>query len=183
MDLGIGYVPEDRKTEGLFLMHSIKYNTSISVVDKFIGMVGVDKNYENELMDKYAGRLAIKMTSPEQKAQFLSGGNQQKVVLGKWMAAEPDIFILDEPTRGVDVGAKAEIYQHIFGLARQGKAVVLISSEMEEVINLSDRIVVMYEGAVMGAVDNSEGARVPQEKIMWLASGERGKENGEDQAK
>ncbi|MBC5647967.1 sugar ABC transporter ATP-binding protein [Christensenella tenuis] len=175
---GIGYVPEDRKTEGLFLMHTIKYNTSIVVLDKFIKNVGVNKKYENELIGKYADALSIKMTSPEQKVQFLSGGNQQKVVLGKWMAADPDIFILDEPTRGVDVGAKAEIYQLIYGLAKQGKAVMLISSEMEEIINLSDRIVVMHEGSVTGVLDNNETSRAKQEEIMWFASG--GKENAKN---
>ncbi|WP_066687323.1 sugar ABC transporter ATP-binding protein [Christensenella intestinihominis] len=175
---GIGYVPEDRKTEGLFLMHTIKYNTSIVVLEKFIKNVGVDKKYENRLAGKYADALSIKMTSPEQKVQFLSGGNQQKVVLGKWMAADPDIFILDEPTRGVDVGAKAEIYQLIYGLAKQGKAVMLISSEMEEIINLSDRIVVMHEGSVTGILDNNETSRAKQEEIMWFASG--GKENAKN---
>ena len=179
IEKGIGYVPEDRKTEGLFLMHSIKYNTSIAVADKFIKSVGVNKKYENELVSKYADALSIKMTSPEQKVQFLSGGNQQKVVLGKWMAAEPDIFILDEPTRGVDVGAKAEIYQLIFELAERGKAVILISSEMEEIVNLSDRIVVMHEGEVTGVLDNNETSKAKQEEIMWFASG--GKENAKDE--
>ena len=171
IDLGIGYVPENRKSEGLFLMHTIKYNTSIAVLEKFIKLVGVNSKYENELIAKYAKSLSVKMTSPEQKVQFLSGGNQQKIVLGKWMAAEPDIFILDEPTRGVDVGAKAEIYQLIFELAKLGKSVILISSEMEEIINLSNRIIVMHEGKITGELNNSEAEKARQEEIMWFASG------------
>lgn len=171
IELGIGYVPESRKTEGLFLMHTIKYNTSIAVLEKFIKLVGVNSKYENELIRKYAKALSVKMTSPEQKVQFLSGGNQQKIVLGKWMAAEPDIFILDEPTRGVDVGAKAEIYQLIFELAKLGKSVILISSEMEEIINLSNRIIIMHEGEITGELNNGETAKARQEEIMWLASG------------
>jgi ribose transport system ATP-binding protein len=171
INLGIGYVPESRKTEGLFLMHSIKYNTSIAVLEKFIKLAGVNSKYENALVSKYAKMLSVKMVSPEQKVQFLSGGNQQKIVLGKWMAAEPDIFILDEPTRGVDVGAKAEIYQLIFELAQLGKSVILISSEMEEIINLSNRIIIMHEGEITGELNNSEAEKAKQEEIMRFASG------------
>lgn len=167
----IGYIPESRKTEGLFLMHSIRYNTSISVLERFIRLIRVNKKFENSLMETYRKKLSIKMVSPEQEVRYLSGGNQQKVVLAKWIATEPDILILDEPTRGIDVGAKADIYQLIFGLAREGKAIMLISSEMEEIINLSDEIIVMHEGCITGRINNKCKSEFRQEEIMRYASG------------
>jgi ABC-type sugar transport system ATPase subunit len=169
--LGIGYVPEDRKSEGLVLIHSIKNNISISVLSKFIKFISVNQKYEDKLIDDFKNKLSIKMISPEQKAQFLSGGNQQKVVLAKWMATNPEIFIFDEPTRGIDVGAKADIYKLIVDLASEGKSIIFISSEMEEIINLSDRIVVMHEGEITGEIDNRETSDVRQSEIMYLAAG------------
>lgn len=176
---GIGYVPENRKIEGLYLSNTIKYNVSISVLEKFMRFIGINKKAEDAIMDEYGNSLSIKMTSPNQKVQQLSGGNQQKVVVAKWLATDPKILILDEPTRGIDVGAKAEIYQLIFKLAKKGVAVILISSEMEEIINLCDRIVVMHEGSIAGVLDNHEASKVKQEEIMLLASGV--KSNGKKQ--
>jgi ABC-type sugar transport system ATPase subunit len=168
---GIGYIPEDRKTQGLYLSNTIKYNVSITVLDKFMKFIGVNKKAEDAIMNEYGNSLSIKMTSPNQKVQQLSGGNQQKVVVAKWLATDPKILILDEPTRGIDIGAKAEIYQLIFELAKKGVAVMLISSEMEEIINICDRIVVMHEGGIAGVLDNHKTSKVKQEEIMLLASG------------
>jgi len=167
----IAYVPEDRKHEGLFLVHNIRYNISISVLESFIKFVGVNKKKEQAILDEHRDKLSIKMTSGNQKVQQLSGGNQQKVLVSKWLATNPQILILDEPTRGIDVGAKAAIYRLIYDLAKQGVAIMLISSEMEEIINLSDRIVVMHEGEIAGELDNKGTAESMQEKIMLLASG------------
>jgi ABC-type sugar transport system ATPase subunit len=168
---GIGYVPEDRKSEGLVLIHSIKNNISISVLDKFIKFMSVNQKYENKLVNDFKNKLSIKMLFPEQRVQFLSGGNQQKVVLAKWMATGPGIFIFDEPTRGIDVGAKADIYKLIVDLASEGKSIMFISSEMEEIVNLSDRIVVMHEGEITGEIDNREASDARQSEIMYLAAG------------
>lgn len=173
----IAYVPEDRKHEGLFLIHNIRYNISISVLQKFIKFIGINKTKEQAILDKHRDLLSIKMTSGDQKVQQLSGGNQQKVLVSKWLATDPQILILDEPTRGIDVGAKAAIYRLIYNLSKQGVAIMLISSEMEEVINLSDRIVVMHEGEIAGELENRGTTESMQEKIMLLASG--GKLNDE----
>ena len=167
----IAYVPESRRKEGLFLMHSIKFNATISILEKFMKFIGLDKTLENMIVDEYKNTLAIKMTSQDQKVKYLSGGNQQKVVITKWLATKPNILILDEPTRGIDIGAKVEIYQLINKLAQEGVSVILISSEIEEVINLCNRIIVMYEGRISGQLENEDLNRVSQEQIMRLASG------------
>ena len=175
IELGLGFVPENRKLEGLFLSNSIRYNITIPILSKFMGTVGLDKQKEMSIVQKYVNELSIKMTGVDQLTNFLSGGNQQKVVVSKWLSTEPKILILDEPTRGIDVGAKSEIYHLIFDLAQQGVAIMMISSEMEEVINLSDRIVVLHEGDMTGVLDNPPDHRVTQEEILLLASG--GKKN------
>jgi ABC-type sugar transport system ATPase subunit len=171
IQLGIGYVPEDRKAEGLFLIHTIKYNTTISILEKFIKFVMINKKFENKIVDKYKNQLSIKMASSDQKIQFLSGGNQQKVVLSKWLAINPEILILDEPTRGIDIAAKTDIYKLIIELAQAGKAIMFISSELEEIINLSDRIIVMHEGKIAGEIDNTVVSDTRQNEIMFLATG------------
>mgnify|MGYP000944178414 CR=1 FL=1 len=167
----IAYIPESRKTEGLFLIDSIKYNISISVLEKFIHFIRVNRKKENALADHYSRSFNIKMISPDQKVFYLSGGNQQKVLISKWLATEPEILILDEPTRGIDIGSKSEIYHLIYQLAQQGVAIILISSEMDEIINLCTRVIVMHEGEIRGELENSETNALSQEKIMWLASG------------
>lgn len=168
---GIGLVPEDRKMQGLHLEKSIRYNMTLAILNRFFHLVGYDKRREDSLINEYTKVLSIKMSSTEQEARFLSGGNQQKVVLSKWLATSPKILILDEPTRGIDVGAKAEIYQLIYKIASSGVAVLLISSEMEEIINLSTRIAVMYEGTLQKIFNEEETSRVTQEEIMLQASG------------
>lgn len=168
---GIAYVPESRKTEGLFLLNTIKFNLTITILEQFMKFANVNRKKEKEIVDRYANRLAIKMTSTDQKVQYLSGGNQQKVVVSKWLATNPDILILDEPTRGIDIGAKSEIYHLIYELAKNGVAVMLISSEMEEIINLSTRVIIMYEGKINGIISEVEMKEITQEKIMMAASG------------
>ncbi len=171
IEQGIGYVPESRKEEGLVLDNSIKFNLTISVLERFIRFCFMDRKKENEIVDRYAKELSIKMASANQLVRYLSGGNQQKVVVSKWLATKPDILILDEPTRGIDIGAKTEIYQLIVDMAKAGVAVMLISSEMEEIINLSTRIIVMCEGQVKALLTEEETRTVAQEDIMWYASG------------
>lgn len=168
---GIGYVPENRKEEGIIPMKSIKYNMTLSVLGDFIRKIGINKKKENEIFEEYSERLSIKYSSPGQLIRLLSGGNQQKVIVSKWLATKPDVIILDEPTRGIDIGAKMEIYQLIVEMARQGVAVIMISSEMEEVINLSTRIYVMYEGRITGEIDQKSVESITQEKIMRYATG------------
>lgn len=168
---GIGYVPENRKEEGLVLMSSIRSNLTISVLEEFIKGCFVNRKKEDEIVEEYVNKLSIKMASTDQLVQYLSGGNQQKVVVSKWLATKPDILILDEPTRGIDIGAKTEIYHLIVEMAKAGVAVILISSEMEEIINLSTRIIVMYEGRIKAILTEEETRKVAQEDIMWYASG------------
>ncbi len=175
IELGLGFVPENRKLEGLFLSNTIKYNITIPVLSKFMGRVGVNRQKEMSIVNHYVHELSIKMTGVDQLTNYLSGGNQQKVVVSKWLSTEPRILILDEPTRGIDVGAKSEIYHLIFALAQQGVSIMMISSEMEEIINLSDRIVVLHEGHLTGILDNDPDHRASQEEILLLASG--GKRN------
>ncbi len=167
MDLGIALVPESRKEEALFMAQSVKFNTSIKVLSKFIRGIFVNQKKEEEIASSYINKMSIKTPSSLQIVENLSGGNQQKVVIGRWLATEPKILILDEPTRGVDVGAKAEIYAIMNQLALQGMAIIMISSELPEVINMSDRVIVMCNGAVTGSLTHQE---MDQEKIMHMAT-------------
>lgn len=167
---GIVLVPEERKEQGLFLGHSIGTNLTFQVLEEFIHNLSVDKKKEAGIVNEFKQKLSIKMTSTEQAAGELSGGNQQKVVISKWLAAKPKILILDEPTRGIDVGAKAEIYKLMHGLASAGVSIIMISSELPEIINNSSRIVVMREGTVSGIIDQQE-TEASQEKIMSYAVG------------
>lgn len=165
---GIGLIPEDRKREGLMLQHSIEANISLVVIQSLSDALFINRKRERELLDREIEMLNIKLQSVKQPAESLSGGNQQKIVLAKWLATECDILIFDEPTRGIDVGAKKEIYEFLFDLKKQGKSIILISSEMSEILNLSDRILVMYEGRLTGEIDYKEAT---QEKVMSKASG------------
>lgn len=171
IEAGIGYVPENRKEEGLVLINSIKYNLTLSVLKEFIRGCFVRKTKEEKIVDEYVNKLSIKMASADQLVQSLSGGNQQKVVVSKWLATKPSILILDEPTRGIDIGAKTEIYHLIVEMAKAGVAVIMISSEMEEIMNLSTRIVVMYEGEIKAVFNEEETKKATQEEIMKYASG------------
>ena len=159
----IAYVTEDRKGNGLVLSQSIKVNTSLANLDAISNNMVIDGDREYAVAEEYRDKLKIKTPSVEQLVGNLSGGNQQKVLLAKWMFAEPDILLLDEPTRGIDVGAKYEIYCIINDLAAAGKCVVLISSELPEVLGMSDRIYIMNEARIVGEMKAEEAT---QENIM-----------------
>lgn len=164
----IGYVTEDRKTKGLVLDFSIEENISLTNLKKVSSAGVVKKEKERKLVDKYIKQLRIRSSSSKQTVKSLSGGNQQKVVIGKWLGTNPEILILDEPTRGVDIGAKKEIYQIINELAESGVAILMISSELPEIIGMSDRVIVIHEGNLTGEVKKSE---MTQELIMHYATG------------
>ncbi|MHC1770149.1 MAG: sugar ABC transporter ATP-binding protein [Flexilinea sp.] len=165
----IALVTEDRKTFGLFLDLSVKFNTSICDLDQLCTKMSFVRNDKEETVVKQAvASLKVKMSNLNQLVGNLSGGNQQKVVLAKWLCTTPDILIFDEPTRGIDVGAKAEIYQIMDELARQGKSIIMISSEMPEIIGMSDRVLVIREGRI--AVE-LEGEKTTQQTIIQYAAG------------
>jgi len=163
IDAGIAYVTEDRKNYGLVLIEGIKNNITLTNLDAVSNGVAIDEPRETSVANRYRDQLNIKCSSILQKAVNLSGGNQQKVVLSKWLFANPEILILDEPTRGIDVGAKYEIYTIINRLASEGKAIILISSELPEILGVCDRIYVMSEGKIVGEMPASEAS---QESIM-----------------
>lgn len=160
---GLAYVSEDRKGNGLILMDDIKQNITLASLDKISKRNVIDENKEMIEAEKYRKKLRIKTPSVLQKAGNLSGGNQQKIVLSKWIFSEPDILILDEPTRGIDVGAKYEIYSIINELAAEGKGILLISSELPELLGMCDRVYVMNEGSITGEVTREEAS---QETLM-----------------
>jgi ribose transport system ATP-binding protein len=166
---GIGLVPEDRKEQGLVLDFPVRTNVSLaSLQEKSRGGIWID--FAAEANDTHASirRLRIKTPNADQIARYLSGGNQQKVVLGKWLAMGPKVLLLDEPTRGIDIGAKEEIYRLMEQLAADGLAILFVSSEMEEVIGMSDRTLVMHEGRLTGELS---GEAITEERIMSLATG------------
>ncbi len=165
---GVALLPEDRKREGLMLNQSIKLNMTITFIDKLAKGPFVNKKMEQDSVEKSVKLLSVKLASVENPISSLSGGNQQKVVLAKWISTGCDILFFDEPTRGIDVGAKKEIYDFLFRLKNEGKSIIIISSEMPEILGLCDRILVMYEGKMMGELDAKEAT---QEKILTLASG------------
>jgi inositol transport system ATP-binding protein len=148
---GIALVPEDRKAQGLFLDLAVRTNFSISILDRLSGRTGlIARTKERELFERYRTLFGIRLASHLQPVSGLSGGNQQKVVMARWMALDPGILIVDEPTRGVDVGAKAEIYDLLFEMAGRGMAILAISSEIPELLAISDRILVMRSGRIQG---------------------------------
>lgn len=165
---GIALLTEDRRETGIFGVLSIAENVSIASLDKYVdyGFILNNKKIEN-LVQENVKKLSIKTRNSKTKIQTLSGGNQQKVIISRWLANNPDVFILDEPTRGIDVGAKYEIYTIIADLAKQGKSIIMISSELPELIGMSDRIIVMCDGRVSGEVEKEEAT---QENIMSLAT-------------
>lgn len=166
---GIGFITEDRKTEGLMLEESIKKNISLANLTQISNRAGVlSKSKEDALVAKGIEELHIKCFGSQHECNNLSGGNQQKVVFAKWIYTNPKILILDEPTRGVDIGAKKEIYTIINQLASKGVAIIMVSSELPEVLGMSDRIMVVREGLVRGIISQEEAN---QEKIMTLATG------------
>lgn len=164
---GIVYVSEDRRGEGLILNNDVEFNMGLVCLSDFIKSVGVNKKAWNEMVEYYRRKFSIKITSPQQSASTLSGGNQQKVVLSKWLAKNPKVIILDEPTRGIDVGSKAEIYEIIDQLAESGVSIIMVSSELPEVINMCNRCYVMCEGKITGELQEEE---FTQEAIMTFAT-------------
>lgn len=170
----LAYVSEDRKSYGLILIDSVRGNMTLASLRNFFSKRGiVNKNSEILAAEEYKKRINVKASSINQTVSSLSGGNQQKVVLAKWMLTQPDVLILDEPTRGIDIGAKYEIYCVINDLAKAGKAIIVISSELEEVIGTCDRIYVINEGRISGEMSKDD---VSQEKIMKCIMADSGKE-------
>ena len=165
---GIGFVPEDRKKQGLILNNSVGYNISIASLRFIMSGLAISKKKKLENIQNYVRKLQIKTKNYDTSVSNLSGGNQQKVVLAKWLSTKPSLLILDEPTRGVDVGAKYEIYNIINQLAAEGIAVIFISSELPEVINMCDSVCVVKEGRIVKQLERDE---LTQENIMHLAAG------------
>lgn len=165
---GIALIPEDRKGQGVSLTLSIRENISLVMLHTLQSFLRISRKKERTLVDSYMNALAVKAPSMEQLTKNLSGGNQQKVVVAKWLATNADIIILDEPTRGIDIGAKYEIYLIMNRLVKEGKSIIMISSEMPELIGMSDRIIVMHQGSVSGELTKEE---VSQERILEMASG------------
>jgi ribose transport system ATP-binding protein len=167
---GIALVPEDRKQDGLIIDMNVRRNVSLAGLDKH-KRFGLFLNRSREKTDSQAMVKDLRIKTPHdgQIARFLSGGNQQKIVLGKWLALKPRLLLLDEPTRGIDVGAKQEIYQLMESLAKEGLAILFVSSEMEEILGMSDRVIVMHEGKITGQIDRQD---MSEESIMRLALGD-----------
>ncbi len=163
----IALVPESRKEEGLYKVQSVRFNSTIQVLGQFIGKLRVNAQKEWDITQKYVNMMKTKTPGQEQVIHNLSGGNQQKVMIGRWLATDPEILILDEPTRGVDVGAKAEIYSIMNELVKKGMSIIMISSELPEIINMSDRVYVMNDGRITGCLDHNS---VTQERIMQMAA-------------
>ena len=163
---GLAYVTEDRKGNGLILMQDIKYNNTIANLEELVEHLVINENEEVNVANHYKESINIKAPSIEQKVGNLSGGNQQKVQLAKWMFAKPKVLILDEPTRGIDVGAKYEIYSLMNRLVDQGMSIIMISSELPEVLGMSDRLYVMSEGTITGELTREEAT---EEKVMEMA--------------
>ena len=168
---GIGYLSEDRKRFGIVVQKTVAENSTMATLEKYTKGLFIDKKAEKDVAQKYVESLATKTPSVDQLVVNLSGGNQQKVVIAKWLVRNCDILIFDEPTRGIDVGAKNEIYKLMNKLAEEGKAIIMISSEMTEILRMSDRIVVMCEGKKTGEIGIEEAA---QETIMNMATREIG---------
>jgi len=165
---GIGIIPEDRKWQGCFLDKSVAWNISISNLKRISRGLRVDSKAEIQQAEKYRDAMQIKTPSLRQLVLNLSGGNQQKVVVAKMLAVEPDILIFDEPTRGIDVGTRYDIYMIMVELARQGKSILMVSSDMEELLGMSERIVVLHEGRQMGVLAKEDFS---QERVLYMASG------------
>ena len=165
---GVSLIPEDRKRQGVHLSLSIKTNISLIKLKNISKMLTISKLKEKNLVDSFINILSIKIPSVCSPVSSLSGGNQQKVVLAKWLSTESDILFLDEPTRGIDVGAKKEIYDLMGRLRKEEKGIVMISSEMPEIIGMCDRVLVMHEGVIVGEISHSEAT---PERILELASG------------
>ncbi|MGB9662980.1 MAG: sugar ABC transporter ATP-binding protein [Moorellaceae bacterium] len=168
IDHGLGFVPEDRRTQGIILDQSVKFNIALPNFRLQASKGFVDHQWENNLAREYVQKMKVRTPSLNALTRYLSGGNQQKVVLAKWLAASSKILLLDEPTRGIDVNAKAEIYNLMNAYVQQGGSILMVSSELPEILGMSDRVVVMHEGRVRAVLTREEAG---EEKIMRLACG------------
>jgi ABC-type sugar transport system ATPase subunit len=168
MALGIAYVPEDRKNQGLLTAMNVRENITLAVLRQLLNGVFVNLRAEGRVAREFINTLRIRASSLEQRVNELSGGNQQKVVVAKWLACKPRVLILDEPTRGIDVGAKAEIHRLMSELAQQGMAILMISSELPEILGMSDRILVIRQGQLVAEFDR---AHATQERVIAAAMG------------
>lgn len=168
MARGIAYVPEDRQLQGTILAMNIRENITLPIVDSLASRSFLNLAREKAVTAEYAGRLEIRAGSWEQAVNSLSGGNQQKVVLAKWLATRPKVLILDEPTKGIDVATKARVHEFVSVLAREGLGIVLVSSEMPEILGMADRIVVMHEGKITGRLERREAS---QDRLIRAAMG------------
>ena len=164
---GIVYISEDRKSEGLVLINDIEFNMGLANLSKYVKFLHIDRKSWNDMIELYRKKFSIKITSKKQTVGDLSGGNQQKVVLSKWLALNPKVIILDEPTRGIDVGSKSEIYEIIDELADKGCAIIIVSSELSEIINICNRCYVLCEGKLTGELNENDFS---QESIMTMAT-------------
>ena len=171
MSHGVGLVPEDRKKQALFLRLAIRTNMTIAAQDQISRGWFVDERKEDKLIEEFRRLLSIRMASPDQQAGLLSGGNQQKVVLARWLALRPKILIVDEPTRGIDVGSKVEVHNLLVDMAKSGIAVIVISSELPEILAVADRIVTMREGRVTGEIARADAT---QEILMAMMTAHEG---------
>lgn len=170
IEAGLALVPEDRKAEGIVLTWPVDFNSSLPGLDQKVkGRCFINFHEEKSTAENVIQELNVKTPSRHQILEFLSGGNQQKVVLGKWLELGPKVLLLDEPTRGIDIGAKEEIYQLMDRSAKEGMAVLFVSSEMEEILGVSDRVLVMHEGAILGELSKNE---LSEESVMRLATGQ-----------
>jgi rhamnose transport system ATP-binding protein len=175
MQAGVAYLPEDRHQEGLVLDFSIAQNVTLPILSRLFPRLLVRASVEREVARDHTEQFDVRMTGVDQLVGALSGGNQQKVVLAKWLASNPRVLILDEPTRGIDIGAKVEVHRIISELAASGLAIILISSDLPEVIAMSDRIVVLHEGRITAQIPRD---RATQERVMFAATGSAGDGDG-----
>lgn len=169
MSKGLIYLPEDRQHHGLLMPMDVTLNTTLSILGKISPGGWLRQKSEKEIAQEYVEKLRIVLRRLDQPVRELSGGNQQKVVISKWLLTQPKVMILDEPTRGIDIGAKAEVHRLMGDLAAQGMAILMISSELPEILAMSDRILVMREGRITGEFSKSEATA---ERIMAAATGQ-----------
>ena len=166
VDAGIGYMPSDRRSEGILDTMSVGQNITVANMDHFVTGVFLDRSKENTCVNEYIDRLKIKTPSGNTLIVNLSGGNQQKAILARWLSRKPDIIIMEQPTRGIDVGAKQEIYRIMRDLADEGVSILVISDEMPELIGLSNRIIMMRKGTVTGEIDCNKEAKLNEKHII-----------------
>jgi ribose transport system ATP-binding protein len=168
IDMGIAFITEDRKEEGLILGLSIRKNLSLTILNKLKKLLFINNSKEKEIVQNAVLTFNIRTPSIEREVKFLSGGNQQKTIVAKWMGVSPKLIIMDEPTRGIDIGAKTEIYDLMRRMAQEGAAIIMISSELPEVLGMSDRIIVMRRGEISKELIQAEAS---EEKILTAATG------------